>query len=260
MQAMDAQRITLSMTDRSAGYDSHPGRVRLAALADFSREVGEFLAGEAREVDPASLDVAVIAGSLAIRTEPIAAAPTLFRDLRLLASGPLLGGLDGKRRKVLEQWQKRARKTTGLSFRIAAPFLDHDVEVHASTDFHADDADQWVRVERYVHGEVTDLGGVGQPNAHVRLPGGKVLRVGADRATLQVDQQNRLYKPAMLRVRAEYNLLTHELRNAQLIEFVEYAPRFDEQAFDRQTRRGAQAWKDVADASGWVDELRGDAS
>jgi hypothetical protein len=42
-----------------------------------------------------------------------------------------------------------------------------------------------------------------------------------------------------------------------LIEFVEYAPRFDEAEMERLARRGAQAWKDVEDATAWVDELRG---
>jgi hypothetical protein len=41
------------------------------------------------------------------------------------------------------------------------------------------------------------------------------------------------------------------------VEFVEYAPRVDEAELARLTRRGAQAWKDVPDATAWVDELRG---
>ena len=71
------------------------------------------------------------------------------------------------------------------------------------------------------------------------------------------DTVNRLYKPAMLRIRAEYNVLSQELRNAILLEFVEYAPRVDEAELERLTRRGVNAWKDVPDATAWVDELRG---
>ena len=52
-------------------------------------------------------------------------------------------------------------------------------------------------------------------------------------------------------------VLTRVLRNARLVEFVEYAPRVDEEELARMTRRGADAWKDVGDASAWVDELRG---
>jgi hypothetical protein len=91
----------------------------------------------------------------------------------------------------------------------------------------------------------------------VRLPDGTLLSVGTERKVLRDDTQNRLYKPAMLRIRARYNVLTRELKDAQLIEFVEYAPRFDEAEMERLTRRGAQAWKDVEDATTWVDEMRG---
>lgn len=133
--------------------------------------------------------------------------------------------------------------------------------VTAQSDYRSDDADQWVRVERYVRGEIMDLGGATRPNAHVKLPDGRTLTVAAPRELLAAEERNRLYKPAMLRIRAQYNVLTQELRNAELIEFVEYAPRFDAEAFERMTRRGAERWKDVPDASAWVEQLRGsDAS
>jgi hypothetical protein len=129
--------------------------------------------------------------------------------------------------------------------------------INAETDYRSDDADQWVRVERYVRGEVQDLGGATRANAHVRLPDGKLLTVATDRDVLRSDKTNRLYKPALLRVRAQYNVLTQELRDAELIEFVEYSPKFDEQSFERLTRRGTEAWKGVDNASEWVDDLRG---
>jgi hypothetical protein len=52
-------------------------------------------------------------------------------------------------------------------------------------------------------------------------------------------------------------VLTRELRSARLIEFVEYTAKVDEEELERLTRRGASAWKDVADPTAWVDELRG---
>jgi hypothetical protein len=61
----------------------------------------------------------------------------------------------------------------------------------------------------------------------------------------------------MVRITAEYNVVTREYRAARLIEFVEYEARFDEREFERFTERGAKAWKDVPDASAWVDALRG---
>lgn len=255
---MESQQITLALSDDSGGYASSPDRVALSTLREFAADVEAFIKGDGREVDVARLEVAVVEGSLAIQTAPIAAAPVLFRDLRSLNDSSLLDHLDPKRRNVIERWQKSVRGNKQRTYRVSAPFLDMPIVVNANTDYRADDADQWVRVERYVRGEILDLGGSVKPNAHVKLPDGSTLTVATNRELLRTDTINRLYKPSMLRIRAQYNVLTQELREAELIEFVEYAPRFDDESFARLTSRGAQAWKDVEDATAWVEDLRGD--
>lgn len=254
---MEAQQVTIALIDATQGYEATPERVRLSALADFTRDVADFLRGQARELDPASIEVAVTSGSVQVVTQPLLLAATLVRDLRSLLNSELIGSLDARRREVVERWQKLARATKGWSYRVAAPCLPQPVVITAETDFRADDADQWVRVERYVRGEILDLGGATKSNAHIRLPDGTTPKVGTERDVLRNDTINRLYKPAMLRIQAQYNVLTRELRDARLVEFVQYEPRFDAAEFERLNRRGAQAWKDVADASAWVEELRG---
>lgn len=256
---MEAQRITVALIDGSGGFEVTPERVRLADLADFSADVATFLRGEDKSVDPKTLEVAVRQGSLAIETTPLLSASGLFRDLRALLGGELLDNLDAKRREVMERWQKTVRQSNQVAYRISAPFMERPIVVNAESDFHADDADQWVQVERYIRGEIQDLGGITKANAHVKLPDGRTLKVTAERDVLRDDTVNRLYKLAMLRIKAEYNVLTRDLRNARLVEFVEYAPKVDEAELQRLTRRGATAWKDVADATAWVDELRGGA-
>jgi len=52
-------------------------------------------------------------------------------------------------------------------------------------------------------------------------------------------------------------VLTRQLRNARLLQFVEYAGQVDEGDLDKLARRGATAWKDVTDPTAWVEELRG---
>ena len=254
---MEAQRITVALIDHSAGFEASPERVRLADLADFSADVAAFLRGDGKDIDPKTLEVAVRKGSLAIETMPLPAAPQLFNDLRALLHTELLDNLDAKRRDVVERWQKTARQTRQVAYRISATFLDRPIVVNAESDYHSDDADQWVQVERYIRGEIQDLGGATRANAHVKLPDGSTLKVTTDRDVLRDDTVNRLYKVAMLRVKAEYNVLTRALRNARLVEFVEYTPQVDEESLARMTRRGTNAWKDVGDATSWVEELRG---
>ena len=254
---MEAQPLTFTLIDESSGYEASPERVRLASLAEFSADVAVLLRGAHRELDPAKLEVAVQSGSLAIRTVPVVAAPVLFRDLRWLLDSESLDTLDVKRREVFERWQKAVRQVRGMAYRISAPVLERSIVVSAESDYRADDADQWVQVERYVHGQIEDLGGATRANAHLRLADGTLLAVATERDVLRDDPANRLYKQAMLRIKAEYNVLTRELRKAKLVEFVEYAPKFDEADMARLTRRGAQAWKDVPDATAWVEDLRG---
>lgn len=255
---MEAQRITVALIDQTAGFEATPDRVRLGDLADFTADVATFLRGEDKDVDTKTLEVAIRTGSVAIETAPLLSAPGLFRDLRALLGGELLDNLDAKRREIVEGWQKAARQTQQLAYRISAPFLDRPILVNHESDYHADDADQWVQVERYIRGEIQDLGGITKANAHIKLPDGRTLKVTTERDVLRNDTVNRLYKVAMLRVKAEYNVLTRELRKAQLVEFVEHASTVDEDALSRLTRRGAAAWKDVPNATAWVDELRGD--
>jgi hypothetical protein len=254
---MEAQAIKFALADTSAGYEASPDRVRLGILADFSTDVALLLKGASKDVDPGTLEVAVISGSVALQTAPLHPAPSLLRDLRSLLESELLDSLDARRREVIERWQKLARQGKGIAFRISSPFLARAIVVDERSDYRADDADQWVQVERYVRGEIQDLGGATKANAHVRLPDGTTLKVTTEREVLRNDNVNRLYKQAMLRIRAQYNVLTRELRDARLVEFVEYQPRYEEAELQKLNQRGAQAWKDVGDATSWVDDLRG---
>ena len=253
---MEAQSVTISLHDSSRGFEVSPERVPLAMLSDFSRDVEEFLRGDGKQLDTSKLEVAVVKGSLAVQTQPLSAVD-FAQDLARLLQSQLIDGLHAKRREVVTRWQKLAKSNRAISFKIASLWLPQAIVISADTDFRSDDADQWVRVERYLRGEIYDLGGKQIVNAHMLLPDGKTIKVEASKETIRGDKLNRLYKPAMVRIKADYNVLTREYRNAQLLEFVEHDSKLDEQAMARLTGRGAIAWKDVPNASQWVDDLRG---
>lgn len=256
---MDSQAISISLHDESGGYEISPDRVPLATLKGFAKDVDDFLRGEAAEIDTTGLDIAVFKGSLGVLTAPIAN-PDLMRDLRLLGGSELLEGLDAKRREVIERWQKMAKGTRQAVFRISAPFMRRPVVIDAQTDYHADDADQWVKVERYMQGEVVEIGGQRKVNAHIRLQDGTLLAVESEREVFRDDKVNRLYKPAMARITAEYNVVTRKYRNARLLAFEEHQNTLDESQLQRLIQRGVKAWKDIPNASEWVDDLRGSDS
>ena len=253
---MEAQRILIRLHDESAGYAVTPGRVPLAMLRTFAADVLEFLRVDGPGGDASGLEVGVVEGSLGLQTAPMAD-PGLLGDLRWLSQSERLDAVNPRRRAVVERWQKAAHGTRQSRYEISAPMLAAPVIISAATDYHADDADQWVRVERYVRGEIEDLGGSTRANAHIRLPDGKTLTVDTDRAVLRDDKINRLYKPAMVRINAEYNVVTREYRNARLVEFVEHDTRIDERELERLFERGAKAWRDVPNGADWVEALRG---
>jgi hypothetical protein len=253
---MKPLRIVFTLEDRSRGYAVTPQRVPLAWLREFASEVEEFLRGDSREVDTAQADVTIAEGSLEIAAAGIVAAPRLQADLKSLQTSQLLDDLEPRRRKVVETWQRRSRQDTGRAYLISTGARQR-ARISAESDFHADDANRWVQTERYVRGEIVDMGGKTTPNVHVVLADGSSVKVDADKLLLAREESNRLYKPALLRIRARYNLVTREYRDASLIEFVEYAPRFTDADEARLTERGAAAWKGVDDAAAWVEEQRG---
>ncbi len=254
---MNAQPVTFKLSDSSLGYDISPERVPLATLRDFSRDVEEFVrGGDDKSVNTSQLQVSVIHGSLAVQTAPLHSA-ALFSDLALLAAGQIIDGLQAKRREVVLRLQKRLLANKQAQFVIESPALAQSIVIDSRSDYRTDDADQWVQVERYLRGEIEDLGGSAVANAHMRLPDGTRLTVQATKDVIQKDKFNRLYKPAMVRIRAKFNVLTHEYKDAQLIEFVEYDNKPDMEALRRGRERAAKAWADVPDSAAWVEQIRG---
>lgn len=189
---MEAQSVTISLHDGSRGFEVSPERVPLAMLSDFSRDVEEFLRGDGKQLDTSKLEVAVVKGSLAVQTQPLSAVD-FAQDLARLLQSQLIDGLHAKRREVVTRWQKLAKSNRAISFKIASGWLPQAIVISADTDFRSDDADQWVRVERYLRGEIYDLGGKQIVNAHMLLPDGKTIKVEASKETIRGDKLNRLY-------------------------------------------------------------------
>jgi hypothetical protein len=253
---MQAQQVSISLHDESGGYEITPDRVPMAVLKTFTQDVDVFLRGEGSELDTSELQVSVFKGSLGVLTAPIGQT-ALLQDLRHLSSTDLLDGIDAKRREVVERWQRLAKGTRKAIFKISAPFLAAPITISAQTDFRADDADQWVKVERYLQGEVQQIGGATKVNAHIRLPDNTLLPVESEREVFRNDKVNRLYKLSMVRITAEYNVVTRKYRNARLLSFEEHQDALDESQLQRLIDRGTKAWKDTPKASEWVEALRG---
>ena len=176
-----------------------------------------------------------------------------------MARQDVLGELDIRRAEVVQKWQARAKNNPDLYYEVRPQGEGFaKVRISRESDYRVGEIVPWVAAEKYLFGEITDMGGTQKANIHLKLDrGGKILLVGAAQGYLRDQSENRLYHKALLHVRAEQHYKTGELRNVHLIGFMDYQPAYDEAALDRFAAKGATAWADVPDAAKWVREARG---
>lgn len=248
-------QLRFSVRDRIDDVEVGPAHVPLVLLGEFQRDVAEFLKGASRDVDPARVQISIESGSLAFAASGLLAATTLWADLAHVASPDALNLIDPKRAAVLVRWQAVARQNPHRSYAVADAAGCVLLSVDARTNLGKVD-DVWVQVEKYLHGKIVDLGGKAKANVHLELENGQTLTIGSSHDLLAQEEQNRLYRPALLHVTAEENLHTGELRAMRLLAFETHQPHNDDE-FRRMVERGTKAWEDVPNATEWVDILRG---
>lgn len=253
MQPANALRFALN--DRIQDAEVGPAHVPLVLLGNFQKDVSDFLAGASKDIDPNQVMVAIEEGSLALIASGLLAASSLWADIERLHDPLSLGLIDPKRAAVVTRWQAAARKHPHRRYTLA----DHSgkalLQVDSSSDYRDQSAPIWVEVRKYLHGEITDLGGTSKPNVHLKLESGKVLLIASNQQLLAAEERNRLYKPATLHIAAEENLDTGELRNLTLLGFEAPHGTWDASAFDELVRKGTQAWANVP--IDWLENLRG---
>jgi hypothetical protein len=237
-----------------------PRTIGLSQFNEFNQQVESFIAGrEKLKLD--QVHVAVEEGSYVLRAFlPAVVATIINTDLQLLAREDSLGEIDPRRAEVLQKWQARAKTNPDQVYEVRPKEQGlPQLRIAPNTDFRTGDVIPWVAVEKFLFGQVLDMGGAQRANIHLRLAkGGRVLLVNASQGYLRDQVENRLYHKALLHVRAEQHFRTGDLRNIQLISFVDYRPGYNEEALERFADKGAEAWADIPDAAAWVRELRED--
>jgi hypothetical protein len=249
-------QLRFAVSDRINGADVGPARVPLALLGEFQKDVSEFLKGSSRDIDLMEVQVSIETGSLAFVASGLLAATSLWADLAHLKSAGSLSVIDSKRANVVQRWQSSARQNPHRRYLVS----DHSASAFFSVDSTSNFrkiGDAWVHVEKYLHGRVVDMGGKTKANVHLELENGITMTIASTQDLLAQGEQNRSYRPALLHVAAEENLLTGELRNLRLLAFEAHQPSFDDDEFNRMVARGTQAWDDVPDSTVWLESLRG---
>ena len=251
--------IEFALHGKVEGVEITPRTIGLSQFNEFNQQVETFIGGSQR-VKLDQVHVEITQSSYVLKAIlPVVVFASLEPDLKLLARQDVLGELDIQQAEVVQKWQARTKNNPDLFYEVR-PKDDGlpKVRVSRETDYRVGDIVPWVAVEKYLFGEIMDMGGTQRANVHLKLDrGGKTLLVGTSQGYLREQVENRLYHKVLLHVRAEQHFRTGDLRNIQLISFVDYQPAYNEEALDRFTAKGAAAWADVPDAAQWVRVVRG---
>jgi len=241
------------------GQEITPRTVGLSLFNEFNQQVEQFIGGSQKlKLDQVHVEIGQ--SSYVLRALlPVVVLSSLEPDLKLMARQDVLGELDVRRAEVVQKWQARSKNNPDLNYEIRPRGEGFaKVRISRDTDYRIGEIIPWVAVEKYLFGEVVDMGGTQRANIHLKLDrGGKTLLVGAAQGYLRDQVENRLYHKVLLHVRAEQHYKTADLRNIQLIAFANYQPTYNEEALDRFAAKGEAAWADVPDAAQWVRETRG---
>jgi hypothetical protein len=254
------QKVEFVIHGKINGVEITPQTIGFSLFNQFNQEVEDFLKGNQKNLKLSEVHVRIEDGSY--KLVPILTAAVLTAvapDLQTLKQEDSLGEIDSTRAEIVTKWQKRAKYESGLTYEIKATGdLEAKVSISKTTDYHVGRVTPWVQVEKYLFGRILDMGGAKTANVHLAIEGQpKALVVDTTEDLLRDQKENRIYHRALLRVRAEQNIHTGDLRDLHLMEFADYEPRYDEAVLNNFIEAGTKAWADVPDAVAWVRELRG---
>ncbi len=235
--------------------------VPFSRFIEYNEEVQKYVQGSDEKSVLRELTVQVHDGSYLLRVLiPVGLLTSLVTDSARLSQSVSLAEIDPARAKIVVRWQERAKTEPSLKYVVRSPSAAFPpVIISKDSNFHRENRAQWVNVERYLIGEITEWGGSHRaPNIHLRPRNSKEsLIIDALSDQIRAQRDNLVYHKAIVHVRAKQNPKTGELKDYVLIDLKAYQPETEEARLQELFDRGTKAWAGVSSASTWVDELRG---
>lgn len=260
MRMSTFETISFKMEDRVDGREITPETIGFESFNRFNKEVEAFIKGGVRDIHLDEVHVTVDKGSYLLKLLiPLALVQILQPDLQRMASDMDLDGMNAARQTIVKKWQRQARRRTSFKVSIESQGNRFNpVTISNASDYHQKSENLWVETERYLIGRVQDMGGKSLANVHLDVPGqSKTIKIDSSQEYLRSQDKNLLYHDVQVRILAEQNIRTRELRNVRLIEFAGRPPSYNEDELNRAIQKGTAAWADVEDITKWVSEQRG---
>lgn len=255
------ETITFKMEDRLDGAELTPETIGFSRFNRFNKQVEEFVKGGDREIQLDDIHVGIEAGSYRLKLLiPVALAHLVQPDVQRLEAGDDLDGMNPARQTIVKTWQRQARRHPDFKVSIESPeHKFHEVTISSKSDYHQKSENLWVKTEKYLMGRVQDMGGKSVANVHLQVDGLRnPLVISSSEEYLRNQKENMLYHDVQVRVMAEQNIKTRELRKLRLIEFTGSAPSYNEDELSQAVEKGTRAWADVENITQWVAEQRGE--
>lgn len=252
-------KMTFSLKDLFVDKEVSPQNMTLPLLSEFVQQVTTFLKGK-KYIDLTKIKSSIQHGSLAIEvSNNDGLLDEALKDYMTLLNHGSLNDIDSGRARIVELWQSNSKANPDRSYVLTIgdnPTENSHIIISDKTNFVMMN-NNWVEVDLYLYGKVFDLGGKNKPNVHLELDNGNTIKIQTSSNLLSTDEENRLYKKQLVRIKAKRNIQTSQLKEERLVSFVYYNPQFDEKNFEEISEKATLAWKSVKSASQWVDEIRG---
>lgn len=182
---------------------------------------------------------------------------TFAAVMSLVAETNSLDGLELKTAEAVEGIQKIARERDYDIIFSSSRSQEPSLEINVRTDFRRSEK-VWVESEFYFYGPVMSAGGKTDAAIKVEVKGRGLLTIATEKERLEGLEKNLLYHNCGVRARGRQNIDTGEIdrHSLQLVDLVDYEPKFDESYLNALIQKASPVWKDV-DADEWMNDIRG---
>lgn len=166
--------------------------------------------------------------------------------------------LELKTARAIESIQNLSRQKNH-EFQIKTSLNDnYELVINPSTKFFRTE-DIWADAEFYFYGILKDAGGKNKANIHLETQDYGYLTIETGEEFLKGREENLLYREFGVRASGKQNTETGELdtKSLELLELLDYQPKFDSDYLDSLIKKAKKSWKDV-DTDEWLLNLRGE--
>ena len=163
--------------------------------------------------------------------------------------------LEKRQADIIAKWQKKAYKT-GRTFELNSSTSEKPLLViNQETEF-VNSQNEWVDTSLNLYGKIYEEGGRKQINLHIDTDRYGPLTVDATEEQLLAGE-NKLFKVYGIWVKGKQNVVTGDLKDLKLIEFIPYQPNYDDLVLEKLIKKSSESWAKIKDKDQWMLEVRG---